>query len=339
MSMKELDLIKKLKQYACFHGDIKGIVKGIGDDCAVLRPEVNLYLSVTTDTLVENIHFDLDFISPFDLGRKTVLVNVSDMAAVGGTPLWATLNIAFRDGLDDIFWNEFIKGVCDALQEYKISLVGGDTVLSSVLMLNLTLLGSVNPEKWLRRDAAKPGDKVYVSGFLGDSAGGLKLLTLDKNEKININDSDREYLIKRHINPSPRLEIGKLLSLKNIASSAIDLSDGLATDLSHICEESNVGAIIFADNIPVSHEAVNLSKLLNISVLEFALKGGEDYELLWTTSPDKEYKLFEETAKISGFKPFYVGKIISGKGVFLEKNGDTEEITYQGYEHGANKKA
>jgi thiamine-monophosphate kinase len=335
--MKELELIKKLKQHSSLHGETKNIIKGIGDDCAILKPELNSYLSITTDTLVEKIHFDLNFISAYDLGKKTVLANVSDIAAVGGTPLWATLNIAFRNGLNDNFWNDFINGICDTLQEYKISLVGGDTVASSVLTLNLTLIGAVIPEKWLRRDAAKVGDKIYVSGYLGDSAGGLKILNLNNNEKLDIGDSDRNYLIKRHINPSPQLELGKMLSSKGLVACAIDLSDGLATDLSHVCEESCAGAIIFADNIPISRETNNLSKLLRISPLELALKGGEDFELLWTANPSIEDEMLKEATKILGHRPYYVGQITEEKGVFLEQNGQKEEITYQGYEHGSYK--
>lgn len=328
--MKELRIIGKIREKFGKISDDRDVIRGIGDDCAVISVGSENLFIITTDTMVENVHFDLGLISPYELGWKSALVNISDLASMGALPNWATLNIAFTQNQDEKFWDSFICGLYDCAQKYNFSLIGGDTVSSSILVINLTFFSKINGKNFLRRDGAKAGDRIYVSGYLGDSAGGLFAL---KN-RLN-RDSDIEYLIKRHVLPEPRVELGKALCENMLASATIDLSDGLSTDLAHVCSESGVGAIIYENRLPISKPLATLSNRFNLSTTRLAISGGEDYELLWTTPTEKEKEMLSIAEKVLGYKPFLVGEIREGSGVYMiQENGLEINVSYQGYEHG-----
>ncbi|RPI54708.1 MAG: thiamine-phosphate kinase, partial [Deltaproteobacteria bacterium] len=217
----ERDLIAKIQRFAGTPAKDFSVLVSIGDDCAVVVPSPDRHLIITTDTLVEPIHFDLDYFDPWYLGRKTAAVNLSDIGAMGGNPRWALLNLAVRPGMTDRFWDSFSKGLISRLSEYGVSLVGGDTVSTpDRLSLSLTLIGEVKKGEWLSRSHAQPDDLIYCSGNLGEAAAGLGLLRKYK-EKRNpfkgrkgahwISRAVLKHLVNRHLDPEPRVRLGQAL--------------------------------------------------------------------------------------------------------------------------------
>jgi len=339
----ERDLIARIKRLAGSSTDDSSVLAGIGDDCAVLAPGPDRRLIVTTDTLVESIHFDLEYFDPWYLGRKTAAVNLSDAAAMGGSPRWALLNMAVPRRLTGGFWDDFFEGLQSRLSQYGVSLVGGDIVSApGRLLLSLTLIGEIKEGRWLSRDSAKPDDLIYCSGHLGESAAGLELLKRYKGTRNTfrgrkaahrISKAVFKRLARRHLDPEPRVRLGQALLASGMVQTAIDISDGVATDLAHICRDSKVGAEVRAMEIPVSRSLKRASRFLGRSPLEFALTGGEDFELLWTVSKKYRSEVQKIASKILGHMPFQIGRIVRGEGVFLRTSKGAKDITYQGYEH------
>jgi len=294
----ERDLIAKIQRLAGISIKDPSVLVSIGDDCAVVAPSPDRHLIITTDTLVESIHFDLDYFDPWHLGRKTAAVNLSDAGAMGGNPRWAFLNLAVRPGMTDRFWDSFSKGLLSRLSEYGVSLVGGDTVSTpDRLSLSLTLIGEVKKGKWLSRGRAQPDDLIYCSGNLGEAAAGLELLRKYKKKRSPFKDRKGAHgisgavlkrLVNKHLDPKPRVTLGQALAANGMVQTAIDVSDGIATDLAHICKNSRVGAEVWAREMPVSRALKRTSGILGISPLNLALTGGEDFELLWTVSEKNE---------------------------------------------------
>jgi thiamine-monophosphate kinase len=339
----ERELIARIKRLAGSARKDSSVLAGIGDDCAVLVPGPDRRLIVTTDTLVESIHFDLEYFDPWHLGRKTAAVNLSDAAAVGGLPRWALLNMAVPRRLTDVFWNSFFEGLLSRLSPYGVSLVGGDTVSApDRLSLSLTLIGEIKEGRWLSRDSAKPDDLIYCSGNLGESAAGLELLKRYKGTRNTfrgrkavhrISKAVFKRLERRHLDPEPRVRLGQALLASGMVQTAIDISDGIATDLAHICKDSRVGAEVRAMEIPVSRSLKRASRFLGVSPLEFALTGGEDFELLWTVSKKYRSEVQRIASKILGHIPFQIGRIVRGDGVILKTSHGAWDIAYHGYEH------
>jgi thiamine-monophosphate kinase len=339
----ERDLIAKIQRLAGTTIKDFSVLVSIGDDCAVVAPSPDRHLIITTDTLVESIHFDLDYFDPWHLGRKTAAVNLSDVGAMGGSPRWALLNLSVRSGLTDRFWDNFFKGLISRLSEYGVSLVGGDTVSAPErISLSLTLIGEVKRGKWLSRSYAQPDDLIYCSGNLGEAAVGLVLLRkyIEKRNPLKgrrgahvISRAVLKHLVNRHLDPEPRVRLGQALAESGMVKTAIDVSDGIATDLAHICKNSRVGAEVWAREMPVSRALKRTSLILGISSLNIALTGGEDFELLWTVSEEMESEVLKVAVKILGYKPFRIGKIVQGDRVNLKTSQGTKDITYQGYEH------
>ena len=339
----ERDLIAKIQRLAGAPIKDPSVLVSIGDDCAVVAPSPDRHLIITTDTLVESIHFDLDYFDPWHLGRKTAAVNLSDAGAMGGNPRWAFLNLAVRPGMTDRFWDSFSKGLLSRLSEYGVSLVGGDTVSApDRLSLSLTLIGEVKKGKWLSRSRAQPDDLIYCSGNLGESAAGLELLKKYNEKRSPFKNRKGAHRISRailkrltikHLDPEPRVTLGQALAASDMVQTAIDVSDGIATDLANICKNSRVGAEVWAREMPVSRALKRTSGILGISSLDLALTGGEDFELLWTVSEKNESEVRKIAAKILGYRPFRIGKIVQGDGVILKTSQGAKDITYQGYEH------
>ncbi|QIQ42026.1 MAG: thiamine-phosphate kinase [Buchnera aphidicola (Microlophium carnosum)] len=249
-------------------------IRGIGDDSALVTIPKNNVLAISTDTLVEKTHF-LKNISPEDLAYKTVAVNLSDLAAMGAKPKWTTLSLTMPKS-DSLWLEKFSNSLFDILNKYNIRLIGGDTNCGP-LSITLSIYGLLEKHTALLRSNANIGDLIYVTGTLGESAAGLFLL----KKKIFIKNANiRNYLIKKHLHPIPRVFEG--LSLRKIANSAIDISDGLISDLGHILNSSKRGANINLNQIPISKILINNFQRQNC--LDWALNGGEDYELCFTIS-------------------------------------------------------
>lgn len=248
------------------------VILGIGDDAACLDIPVGMQLLVSCDTLVENVHF-LTTWDAYDIACKAVMVNVSDIAAMGGTPCWLTLALTLPE-LNQTWLQRFSQGIKDSLSQFNIALIGGDTTRGP-LSMTLTIHGIVPKGKAVKRNGAIPGDIIYVSGELGGAA--LAVANLGRED---INPIDKALLMKKLLHPVPRTDLGE--DLRTYANAAIDISDGLSADLNHICEESEVGACLVLENIPI-HPL--LQKYQANKALDFALSGGDDYELCFTVSP------------------------------------------------------
>ncbi|MGE3153771.1 MAG: thiamine-phosphate kinase [Nitrospiraceae bacterium] len=263
---------------------------GVGDDAAVVRGSSQDWL-VTTDLLVEDVHFSLDTISFDDLGYKAAAANLSDIAAMGGTPTSLVVALAIPKTVSQADLSRLYRGIHRACRPYKVSLIGGDTSASrGGLFLSITLFGEVARDRAILRSGAKPGDLLYVSGRLGESRAGLMLLENAQAPRIRsgLRRADRARLIGRHRHPTPRVTLGQALSSQRLATAMIDLSDGLTGDLAHLCEESRVGALLDCSALPLSPALRRFAMLAGSSADLLALQGGEDYELLFTLSPRHE---------------------------------------------------
>ncbi|QCO71007.1 thiamine-phosphate kinase [Buchnera aphidicola] len=256
-------------------------IKGIGDDSALIKIPRNNVLAISTDTLVEGTHF-LKNISPQDLAHKTVAVNLSDLAAMGAVPQWTTLSITMPKS-DSLWLEKFSSSFFDILNKYNVRLIGGDTNRGP-LSVTLSVYGLLNKDDALLRSNANIGDLIYVTGTLGESAAGLFVL---KKKLFIKNLNIRNYLIKKHLNPIPRVLEG--IAISKIANSAIDISDGLISDLGHILSNSQCGANINLNKIPISK--ILTDNFQPKYYLDWALNIGEDYELCFTISKKNIKKL------------------------------------------------
>ena len=250
-----------------------GVRIGIGDDAAWVNNPTGSSL-VTADLLIENVHFDLKWISLYDLGYKSLAVNLSDIAAMGGVAAYAILSLGIPGSFDSEKIDEFYRGVKALAQKSRVAIVGGDTNIANSLIVSVCVIG--HPQRRpVCRSGAKVGDDIYVTGTLGDSALGLKLLRQGKRQ---LKDKHFAKLISRHHRPTPRLGTGALLARERLAAAMIDLSDGLLQDLGHVCRASATGAVIFNDRLPLSRA---YRALAGKDGTIHALSGGEDYELLF----------------------------------------------------------
>ncbi len=314
---------------------------GIGDDAAALKVSASSStLLITTDLLLEGVHFDLSYTDFFSLGWKSASVNLSDIAAMGGIPRFCLTALGIPAGISVEQITEFYRGFNALLKSYRTTLIGGDTCSSRKgLFISVTALGEVEPNRIITRAGARPGDKIYVTGTLGDSAAGLELLQMrsaecEKSESRK-SKSSLQKLITRHLRPVPRIEWGRKLALSGCASAMIDLSDGLSSDLFHIGEQSGVGAEISVDRIPLSDALHKLTGKLAKPAVHYALSGGEDYELLFTAPPGKMKKLRSLKLPLTE-----IGLITSGKTFSLVDNrGRKKPLLPTGYDHFGRRRA
>lgn len=267
-------------------------VLGPGDDCAAFRPSSGHLQVLSTDCLVEGIHFTLKTHLPEILGQKALAVNLSDIAAMGATPKLALISLAIPNDMSVDFLDRFYKGLDRMSRKYKVDLAGGDTAASPRdFFINISILGEAKKNRLFTRKGAKAGDRIFVTGTLGDSSLGLEILD-NPRKKWRGPVSHRKTLIQRHLSPDPRIAISQKLARSKLKiTSMIDISDGLGQDLEHICLESGVGADIRETSLPGS-EALNKFCFINkLDPLRYILSGGEDYELLFTMAPEHVKKI------------------------------------------------
>ena len=296
------------------------IIRGIGDDCAVLRGSSGRDSLVTTDFTLEGIHFRRDWHSPESTAHRCLTRGLSDIAAMGGEPAAAFLSLALPRDLAQSWVRRFFRTLVELAEKHRVILAGGDTAQSlNGILADIVVIGTVPKGRAILRSGAKPGDRIYVSGALGGSAAAIAQLRAHPNQKLD----PRAY--PRHFYPKPRLELGRILREKNSVSAIIDTSDGLSTDLAHICEESRVGAEIESPAIPRAHVGKPSHKV----DLELALHGGEDYELLFTAPKGKHIP-----NRIAGVMITEIGKVTRSAKVFLNNcRGEASELHPQGWEH------
>ncbi|MDQ7881108.1 thiamine-phosphate kinase [Atlantibacter hermannii] len=301
----------------------RDVETGIGDDCALLTVPDKQTLAISTDTLVSGIHF-LPDICPRDLGYKALAVNLSDLAAMGADPAWLTLALTLPE-VDEAWLEAFSDSLFELLNYYDMQLIGGDTTRGP-LSMTLGIHGFVPNGRALKRAGAKPGDWIYVTGTPGDSAAGLAIL----QNRLTVNNAvQANYLKKRHLRPTPRILQGQ--ALRDIASSAIDLSDGLISDLGHILKASDCGAHVALDALPLSD---TLRENVTREQAElFALTGGEDYELCFTV-PELNRGVIDVALGRLGVPYTCIGQITADvKGLHFTRDGEPVEITGNGHDH------
>jgi thiamine-monophosphate kinase len=330
VEIPEKALIAKIRRLArvTTHG---AVPTGIGDDCAVLRLQPQIGgrgkneqgqndVLVTTDFSLEGIHFRRDWHSAESVGHRCLARGLSDMAAMGGEPVAAFLSLALPRGLPKGWVEGFTRVLLTLAKRYRLTLAGGDTAQSpDGILADIVVIGTVSKGKSVLRSRAQPGDRIYVSGELGGSAAAVAAMSKKPKRRLDPRDYPRHFL------PEPRIELGRMLREKGLASAMIDTSDGLSTDLAHICEESGVGAEILAEAIP----RASVGKPAREVDLEFALHGGEDYELLFTAPRDKRIP-----SRIAGVPITMIGRITRGKTMFLiGTSGIKRELIAQGWEH------
>lgn len=308
---------------------------GIGDDCAVYESATGNYQIITTDALIENVHFKLSTTPPNLLGRKALSVNVSDIAAMGGTPHLAFISLGIPKSFPIKFLDDLYKGINQVCMEHKIELAGGDTTASPRhLFINITMVGDVSKKHLILRSGARPGDKIFVTGAPGQSALGLKLLT-SRRKKWQGNPKFQKRMIQAHLDPVPRLsEAGKLVNSRIKITSMIDVSDGLVQDLFHICE-SGVGAALKEEWLPQSSEMTEFCSLNRLNAMDLILSGGEDYELLFTLKPEDARKI-EKLFHDAKTPVTQIGEVSAQpeKMVLVKKDGTIKPLQeFMGFNH------
>jgi len=323
----EFDLIRKLSKM--MDGPSPGVYRSIGDDAAVLEPPPGRLL-FSSDMMVEGIHFRLDFSEPWEVGWKALAVNVSDIAAMGGTPLYAVVSLGVgRQDRPVSFYEEIYRGLNKAARRYGLSVVGGDTVRTEgPLVLDVSILGfAVSP---VLRSGARNGDLLAVTGCLGASCAGLQWFL---TKKTRHGPPYVDKAVKAHQRPQPRVKEAQAAVATGAVTALIDISDGLAGDLGHICEESGLGATIEASCIPVDASASRIASQVGASPVEWALRGGEDYELLMTVDPARG-SLAKTAVENLGTRLTFIGEMTDKmSGVALVESGKWTLVERGGYTH------
>jgi len=319
------------------HSDL---IAGMGDDAAVFRPPpAGMLQLLTTDALVEGVHFDLTFTSLRHLGWKAMAANLSDIAAMGGKPRYATVALSVPRKISIEMMEEFYRGMTAACKEYSFLIVGGDTTTSMANMtISIALVGEVKEKNLLRRDAARPGEYLCVTGHLGASIAGLKILQREKDRFLASRQNEfqprlEQYALalEKHLMPRPRFDLIDTITDRAIlVGGMIDISDGLASEVHHLCRQSNVGATLYEHNLPVESVTQHIAGELNESVTEYALYGGEEYELLFTISEKEQEKLEAVSKDIT-----ILGRITEPEaGIhFVRENGEQEPLPFAGWDN------
>ena len=306
------------------------VLKGIGDDAAVISFSDDLVVLLTVDQLIEGIHFRVEKTDGRKLGMKALAVNLSDIAAMGGYPIGYTVSLGVptkRISLD--FLDAFYKGITSFGKTMEVELIGGDTSESGErLFISVALMGRAPKSRVVYRGGGKHGDLLYVTGWLGDAALGLKV------SEGGVNRAGTEHLMMRHFSPLPRVREGQLFAERGIPNAMIDISDGLLADLNHIVEQSAVGAEVELSRVPRSPEFQNWAHEYVSDPLALALGGGEDYELLFSVSPDKKEEV-EKLKQEMSVSLTYIGKLSNEvKGIWLkDEQGRIKKAEPRGYDH------
>ena len=322
MPLSEFSLIARY--FAAHQLQRSDVVLGIGDDCALLQPSIDQQWAVTMDTLVAGVHFLADA-DPEGLGHKVLAVNLSDLAAMGAAPAWITLALTLAQDCNETWLAAFCRGLFTLADRYGVQLVGGDTTHGPALVITLQAQGFVPLGQALRRDGAKPGDEIYVTGTVGDA--GLALAAMFA--KATVTTGHEAYIQARLERPEPRLVAGQ--ALRGIASAAIDISDGLAQDLGHILERSRCGAQVEVEQLPLS-PALRAS-LDQEAAMVTALTSGDDYELCFTVPPERSSQLKAIAAEWE-CRCTCIGVITTEPGLRLVRaDGSALHLERLGYDH------
>jgi thiamine-monophosphate kinase len=315
-----VDEFEIIRRYFERESSDKDIRISIGDDGAVLVPSADRDLISVVDTLVSGIHFP-ETLDAADVGYRAVVVNLSDVAAMGARPRWMTLALTLK-AADPAWLDDFARGLFEAADEHEMALVGGDTTHGSETVISVQIIADVDPGRAMTRSGARPGDSIFVTGTVGDAAAGLSILQSGLPDGADVN-----YLIQRFARPVARVDAGAAIS--NFAHAAIDLSDGLYSDLEKLLTASGVAGEIELTDIPLSPHIMNLMQ--EEDAVRFALSGGDDYELCFTANTSDER--IHDVAEQTGVAITRIGRVCEGSGLACLRNGDAYDYRDPGYRH------
>ncbi len=324
----EFGFIRRIRDK--FSGLVPPGTLGIGDDCAVVPLDGGRSMAISTDLLVEEVHFLRNRISPRELGSKSLAVNLSDIAAMGATPSGSLLSLGLSRDLSPEWREEFVEGYREMSERYRVPLLGGDTTASEKIVISVTAMGTAPDDRIKTRSGARPGDRIFVTGPLGDSAAGLRIL-LDGGTG---NDPGESKLVQAHKGPRPRVGEGIFLGSLPFVRAMMDVSDGVASDLLHILEASGVGAWVDADRLPISAELLRFCRARGSDAFEMAATGGEDYALLFTVEPAEAAGMKSLFYEKFGYRPEEIGSITDGPSkIQWFQNGRPARKNWKGFAH------
>ena len=335
--MNEFDYLKKLRERVRVGSAGTGLVRGIGDDAAVFGVSPERHVVISTDLLIEDVDFRLDTTRPELLGHKALAVSLSDIAAMGARPRWALVSIAVTEAVwHSDFLDQFYEGFFQLADRLGVKLIGGDlSKTEAKIAIDSVLLGECRTGQEVLRSGAQPGDQIYVTGYLGDAAAGLRLL--ERGARVHTTSTGRretnsvDHLLLRQLQPEPRVGWGILLGEQRLATSMIDISDGLSSDLNHLCEESGVGAVVEAASLPIDTVVREICGRRALDPLMLALHGGEDYELLFTVAPQNVSRL---PKRVDGVSVTRIGEIReASEGVRISEGAKIWKLEPGGWEH------
>ena len=340
-SGSEFEFIARVRQQASQRvesGSAIGLTRGIGDDAAVVEQIAGRESVITTDLLVEGIDFHRNTGTPFLLGHKALAVSLSDIAAMGARPKWALLSVGVPNEVwESNFLERFYEGFLSLADRYDTKLIGGDTSRTlEKVVIDSIVIGECARGKSIPRSGAKPGDQIFISGSLGGAAAGLRLL--EYGARIGMNTTPQEetspavdLLLRRHLQPEPRVGWGMILGQESLATAMVDISDSLSSDLIHLCKESRVGALIESAHLPLNPSVTALSGRRALDPLMLALHGGEDFELLFTVAPEKIAKL---PRKVDGVTISHIGEVVPAtEGVKIRERSHVWDLVAGGWNH------
>lgn len=341
--MNELEFINRLKHHveestSSFIRHPSSLVCGIGDDAAVFKSPAGNNVVITADLLIEDIDFRRETPAEY-LGHKSLAVSLSDIAAMGARPRWALVSLGLPNAVwDTNFTDDFYKGFLSLAAGFGVTLIGGDVSRTpDKVVVDSIVIGECHSGSEVLRSGAKPGDQIFVTGYLGDAAAGLRLwergarfLSKPANEQTHEQQAI-ERLLRRQLKPDPRVGWGMVIGEQHFASAMIDISDGLSSDLNHLCDESKVGALVEAGRIPIDPLVVELSGRRALDPLMLALHGGEDFELLLTVAPENIAKL---PKRVDGASLTRIGEIKDAShGVHISEGARTWKLEPGGWQH------
>lgn len=332
----EFSLIDRIKKILPKVNDPQLLVD-IGDDAALIKVSNQRAFIITCDIQIEGQHFRREYMSPYQIGQRAIAVNLSDIAAMGGIPRYALVSLGLPPSLAVEEYDSLFCGMKDELYAASAAIIGGNLARSAdKLIVDITLLGEVNLPHFRTRSGARAGDRIVVSGKLGASGAGFEVL-----QKYGMNYPEKfRPEVEAHIHPQPRIELGKELAQLDFVTAMIDISDGLAGDLYHICEMSNVGAVINFDQLPLAENIHDISSMTGTSVFDLALHSGEDYELLFTVHPEASKEEMKALSDRLSLPLTEIGKILPAIEDYYVQNNKGEKIALQpkGWDHFVNRK-
>jgi thiamine-monophosphate kinase len=317
----ELGLIKKVREMV---GETSGALVGIGDDAAAFKTSQGTVVVLTVDTFVENVHFDLSYFNFFQIGNRAAAATLSDIAAMGAKPLGLAVSLGVSSKLDFPDIEQIYEGILSLIKRYGVELWGGDTTKSSQFFLSLVAIGEAKPDTLAQRKKVKPGDLIAVTGLLGASAAGLLVL------QNKLDSKEFKGLVSAHLMPQPRLFEGQILVSEGVKAME-DISDGLASELHHLAEESKVKIVVEKESLPLAQGVFEVAEALKKNPFEIALYGGEDYELVFSAEPSLMEKA-KEALQGMGTVVVVIGAAQEGEGVFLKEARGLTPVGI-GYDH------